>query len=401
MNTDIRLSVNFWDHPKTLKLKRRLGGDGPLALLALWCWAGKNRPDGDLSRMDDEDIELAAMWDSARAGELVPVLVALRWLDRTEAGYVLHEWQEHNSWAAKSEDRSDRGRFAKLAKTDPAAYNLLKAQGVTAITREDYETIVAERRPMPGMLSNASSNASQGASKSKQSLSNVEVNLSKSETNVSKTEANLSNAEASLSNAEADLSKTTSPAPAPAPAPAPDPDPDPDPVPDPAHNAHTPPDGGAGGAGGARPGPADGSATPCAQEFERFYTAYPRRVQRTAALKAWKALQGQGVEAGAPVKAAAAYQAATAAKGTPADKIMHPATFLREDRWRDWLPPDGASYREARELAGARKSVGSAPPTRPMTYEEAAAKYRASAASAKRWDVGVAMDAEFTEIEEV
>lgn len=95
MNTDIRLSVDFWDHPKMLKLERRLGVAGPIALLRLWCWAKVYFPDGDLSGLDDEDIEIAAKWHSAKYGEFVSVLVELRWLDKTENGYVLHEWREH------------------------------------------------------------------------------------------------------------------------------------------------------------------------------------------------------------------------------------------------------------------------------------------------------------------
>ena len=68
MNTDIRIDGEFLDHPKTQKLIRRLGLEGLFSLQALWIWCAKNRPDGDLSGMDDEDIAIAARW-TGNAGD--------------------------------------------------------------------------------------------------------------------------------------------------------------------------------------------------------------------------------------------------------------------------------------------------------------------------------------------
>lgn len=62
MNTDIRLSVGFWQHPKTKKTVKRLGLEGIRSLQVLWLWAAQNKPDGNLVGMDWEDIELAADW---------------------------------------------------------------------------------------------------------------------------------------------------------------------------------------------------------------------------------------------------------------------------------------------------------------------------------------------------
>ena len=39
MNTDIRLSVGFWQHPKTKKTVRRLGLEGIRSLQVLWLWS--------------------------------------------------------------------------------------------------------------------------------------------------------------------------------------------------------------------------------------------------------------------------------------------------------------------------------------------------------------------------
>ncbi len=97
MNTDIRLSVEFWDHPKTVKLERRLGLQGVKSLQILWLWAAQNRPTGILSSMDEKDIEKISRWEGF-PGALTNELVNLHWLDlNLETGeYSIHNWIIHN-----------------------------------------------------------------------------------------------------------------------------------------------------------------------------------------------------------------------------------------------------------------------------------------------------------------
>lgn len=80
MTTDIRISVEFWDHPKTKKLEKRLGLEAVKNLLILWMWTAKNKPSGVFENMDIEDIELAARWNGD-SGILVKNLVELKFLD--------------------------------------------------------------------------------------------------------------------------------------------------------------------------------------------------------------------------------------------------------------------------------------------------------------------------------
>lgn len=110
MNTDIRLSVGFWSHPKTKKTARRLGLDGVRSLQILWLWAAQNRPDGNLSGMDWEDIELAADWQGEERAFFE--LCLGMWIDETPDGYALHDWQEHNPWQAEADARSEKARKA-------------------------------------------------------------------------------------------------------------------------------------------------------------------------------------------------------------------------------------------------------------------------------------------------
>lgn len=103
MNTDIRISVGFWQHPKTKKTIKRLGLEGIMSLQMLWIWAAQNRPDGNLRGMDGEDIELAASWEGEE-GLFFSTCCGL-WIDDNQDGLRLHDWEEHNPWVSGSEAR--------------------------------------------------------------------------------------------------------------------------------------------------------------------------------------------------------------------------------------------------------------------------------------------------------
>jgi len=146
MNTDIRLSVLFLDHPKTIKLRRRLGFAGVESLIRLWCWTAQNKPDGDLLCMDADDIEIAARWEG-EGGAFIGELVSLRWLDRGESsGYRLHDWQVHNPWAANAEDRGNKARLSRLARVDKDLYSTAVTEGKTGLTRIEYESLTNRKR---------------------------------------------------------------------------------------------------------------------------------------------------------------------------------------------------------------------------------------------------------------
>lgn len=118
MNTDIRLATDFWRHPKVKKLEKRLGLKGVRSLQILWCWCAERRPSGLLSGMDAEDIELAADWHG-KAGAFFEQCLGV-WIDETESGYALHEWDLHNPWQAaqgeKAEAKREAGRKAAQAR---------------------------------------------------------------------------------------------------------------------------------------------------------------------------------------------------------------------------------------------------------------------------------------------
>jgi hypothetical protein len=133
MNKDIRLPVGFFDHPKTVKLVRRLNLAGPVHLLRLWLWAAQERPDGRLTGMDAEEIAIAARWE-AKPDEFLSALEGVGFLDRTAGCWSLHDWGDHQRWASGAKERSDKATAAALTKHHGAerAAEIIAQRGLPA-----------------------------------------------------------------------------------------------------------------------------------------------------------------------------------------------------------------------------------------------------------------------------
>lgn len=115
MASDIRLSVGFFAHPKSLKLERRLGPSAVVALIRLWCWTAQHRPSGVLEGLDAEDLELAVGW-IGEPGTLIATLLELRFLDEVEGALCVHGWTESQPWIASSELRHQKAITAARAR---------------------------------------------------------------------------------------------------------------------------------------------------------------------------------------------------------------------------------------------------------------------------------------------
>jgi len=94
-----------------------------VSLLRLWEYTAQFKSDGALTNMDDIDIADSSFW----AGDptlFVKTLADLKWLDRRDDGiYCIHEWAEHNTYAANANARSKKASNAAKAKYEQCGNN--------------------------------------------------------------------------------------------------------------------------------------------------------------------------------------------------------------------------------------------------------------------------------------
>ena len=85
------------DHPKVLLVADALKvPDAQVigCLVCVWAWALTKRDDGLLGRQDTRAVERAARWPG-KPGRLFAALLEAGWIDETEDGYCLHNWEQY------------------------------------------------------------------------------------------------------------------------------------------------------------------------------------------------------------------------------------------------------------------------------------------------------------------
>jgi len=128
MNGDIRISTSLLQNPKYRRLRRSIPSGEPAALeilFALWSFVATNRPKGVLTGMEPSDVADAVEW-KGNPEDLIQLLhETTRFLDcgdecRNQSPgsaacspgrwFVVHDWREHNPYAAEAEERAERAR---------------------------------------------------------------------------------------------------------------------------------------------------------------------------------------------------------------------------------------------------------------------------------------------------
>lgn len=145
LGSDIRIKGSFFSHYKTLKLAKLATWEAPIRLQQLWFFASDNRPDGNLTGMDDDDIALASGW-MHETRTFVEALLSCGWLDGEPGARHLHDYIEHQPWvqerARKVADGSRGGKKAAEHLTD--AEKVERAKRAAAARWSDAESTPSE-----------------------------------------------------------------------------------------------------------------------------------------------------------------------------------------------------------------------------------------------------------------
>ncbi len=256
MNTDIRISISFRSHRKRRKLMMSLNTPRSATdyLLDFWISVAMDRSSGVLSGLNETDIAMMAGWEGDPE-VFVGAMVDVGFLEKTEKGYVVHEWDIHNGWASTASIRSAKARNAARVRWG--------------------------QDPLPLKL----------------------------------------NADAMQPHSEC---IATGDAPSPYPSPNPSPKPNP------------------------KPKKKGGDKYPA--DFQKFWDAYPRKIGKGAALKAWK-------KAHPPAMAVILNAIEDQKKSRQWMKddgqyIPHPSTWINQERWEDEVGGGSDKEREKKLTSG-------------------------------------------------
>ena len=111
MIDDIRIKVSWRNHRKRIKLHKLLGLEGEVYWINLLLAVRENKPDGNLTNMDEYDIASDAGY-SGDPKDFVNALIECKLLDKNKKFFKVHDWQEHNPYACHSKERSEKARKA-------------------------------------------------------------------------------------------------------------------------------------------------------------------------------------------------------------------------------------------------------------------------------------------------
>lgn len=113
MSLFVRVNSNFYNHPKTLRLKAALGNDAYWLPPRIWAYAAEYHPDGDLSTFSSAEIASFAGY-LGDASRMLEALLQAGFLDAEPLR--IHDWGEYNSYHATYAARAKVAAAARWQK---------------------------------------------------------------------------------------------------------------------------------------------------------------------------------------------------------------------------------------------------------------------------------------------
>jgi hypothetical protein len=154
---DMRIDVDFVDHPKTKRLIRMTGYEGFYCLMKLFSIAAKIYKRGELKNLDASDIEDLTGW-TGEQGKFVEALLdpKICFLEQEGDLFIIHDWEVYQPWIYYSEKRSEKARKAintrwEKEKEDTVsdADDTQEETDYTDSIRNEYETYEGSNSPSP------------------------------------------------------------------------------------------------------------------------------------------------------------------------------------------------------------------------------------------------------------
>ena len=102
----LNVDLDYFDHPKTVRLVGLLGSGAELLPIRLWCYCGKHHAeDGRLPNYTAQEMEAIVRW-TGDSGKAVAALVKVGWITKLRSGFQVHDWNEHNGHLVSFKQRA-------------------------------------------------------------------------------------------------------------------------------------------------------------------------------------------------------------------------------------------------------------------------------------------------------
>lgn len=114
----VKLSLGFYSHRKTARLRSEIGDDAFWIPPRLWAYAARNQPDGDMSGYSAQELAFLLGCEK-HATSILEALLRAGFLD---ADGKIHDWEEHNGYHKTYSERAKKAaevRWLKAKQSSP------------------------------------------------------------------------------------------------------------------------------------------------------------------------------------------------------------------------------------------------------------------------------------------
>lgn len=113
----LNLDLDYFTHPKTVRLVGLLGKGAEVLPIRLWCYCGKYHVEsGRLTSYSIQEIEATVGW-WGKSGEMVKAMLHVGFLDEADGEFQLHDWEEHEGHLLALRERGKTAAKARWEKT--------------------------------------------------------------------------------------------------------------------------------------------------------------------------------------------------------------------------------------------------------------------------------------------
>jgi hypothetical protein len=142
----LNVDLDYFSHPKTMRLVGLLGKGSEVLPIRLWCYCGKHHCEsGKLSGYSPQEIESIVGW-WGQSGQMVEAMLKVEiepgkggFLREIESGYEVVDWEEHQGHLRAFKKRARAGAKAR--------WDALNASNASSIAKPDIKQCPKPTKP--------------------------------------------------------------------------------------------------------------------------------------------------------------------------------------------------------------------------------------------------------------